>query len=162
MAGTDGVIYSTNYKRTGLTKPIKPATGKDGYTQSMFLRDDGVYCSYKIHKMIALAFYGERDKGQTVNHKNGQKNDNRPENLEYCSISENVKHGYDTGLIRPKRGELNGMAKLKESEVKEIREYVAGCGRQRYGRRALAEKYNISEATIKDIITKRRNSWPNV
>ena len=161
LAGEDGVIYSTNYKNSGKTKPIKPAIGPDGYPQSMFQRDDGVYCSYKIHKMIMLAYVGPKPEGYTVNHKNGIKSDNRPDNLEYCTISQNVQHGYDTGLIRPKRGELNGMSKLTAIQVREIRDHVIKTG-PRYGRKGLALKYNISEATIKDIVTQRRNAWPGV
>jgi hypothetical protein len=162
VAGEDGVIYSTNYKRTGLTKPLKPAIGPDGYPQSMFQRDDGVYCSYKIHKMVMLAFAGPMpDHYSSVNHKNGIKSDNRPINLEYCTRSENSKHAYDTGLKQPLRGELNGMSKLTAIQVREIRDHVIKTG-PRYGRKGLAQKYNISEATIKDIIGKRRNAWPGV
>lgn len=158
-ADENGNIYSTNYKRTGKTKIIKPCiTG--GYLQSMFLRDDGKYCTRKIHYLITLAFFGEREIGIEVNHKDGNKMNNSISNLEYCTKSENIKHSVINGLQRPRVGSLNGMAKLNEEQVREIRLHAANSGRN-YGRKALAEKYNVSECTIKEVVTRRKNKFYN-
>jgi len=58
------------------------------------------------------------------------------------------------------------MAKLNENQVREIRKYVIDCGvgkgkRIRYGRKALAEKYGVSECTIKEVVNRRRNKFYN-
>jgi len=160
-ADESGNIYSLNYKNSGKTKIIKPSP-RDGYYQSMFQRDDGKYCTYKIHKMVMLAFFGERPKGMEVNHKDGNKLNNSVLNLEYITHAANCQHSFDLGLQLPKRGTLNGMAKITEQQVKEIREYVANSKSMYYGRKALAEKYGISEAHVKDIVNRRRNIWPHV
>lgn len=47
-----------------------------------------------LHRIIATVFLGIPKKNQQVNHKNGIKNENRIENLEWCSPSENLKHAY--------------------------------------------------------------------
>lgn len=54
----------------------------------------------RIHKLVALAFLGHPlDESYIVNHLNGRKDDNRPENLEYTTRAANTQHAYDTGLI---------------------------------------------------------------
>lgn len=162
QADIKGNLYSTNYKNSGKTKILKPAISKDGYPHTMLQRDDGKYCTMKVHKIIALTYFGPKVGENEINHKNGIKTDNSVSNLEYCSRSENVKHAYRTGLNPPKRGELNGKSKLTEKDVIEIRTHAKNFIGRYYGRKALAEKYGVSEAHIKDIVTKRRDVWPSV
>lgn len=47
---------------------------------------------HSVHRMVACAFFGLPKDGDVVNHKNGIRNDNRLENLEWCSQSYNIKH----------------------------------------------------------------------
>lgn len=51
--------------------------------------------SYKVHQLVAQAFLENSDSLPCVNHKNGMKDDNRLENLEWCTYSYNIKHSYD-------------------------------------------------------------------
>lgn len=57
-----------------------------------------------VHVLVALAFLGDppgergnRSGQYVVNHKNNNKQDNRPENLEWATISENHNHAWATG-----------------------------------------------------------------
>ena len=160
-ASTHGRLRSTNYKNSGKTKVLKPADGGDGYLKTMLQRDDGKYCSWGVHKWIAMTFLGEKPNRLEINHKDGVKTNNAPENLEYCTRSENLLHAYENDLMEKKIGSKNGMSKLTEKEVKEIRDHAENSGRY-YGRKALAEKYGVSEGQIKDIVNRRRNIWPHV
>ena len=52
-----------------------------------------------IHRIVCWAFHGEPPKlDMWVNHRNGNKSDNRPDNLEWTTIAENIQHAWDTGL----------------------------------------------------------------
>jgi hypothetical protein len=64
--------------------------------------------TYRVHRLVAETFIDRDDFTLEVNHINGQKNDNRLINLEWCSRSYNQKHAYDNGLQKPynKRGIL--------------------------------------------------------
>ena len=55
-----------------------------------------------VHRLVALAYIPNPDNLETVNHKNGNKDKNDLEELEWLSRAENTKHGMDTELI-PKR-----------------------------------------------------------
>lgn len=58
------------------------------------------------HSVVAKAFLGEKKKGFTVNHKDGNKLNNDISNLEYISFEDNYNHALDTGL---KRNVLNSL-----------------------------------------------------
>jgi hypothetical protein len=61
------------------------------------------------HRMVWEAVHGPIPEGLQINHKNGVKTDNRIENLELVTASENTAHAYRLGLICAK-GERNGRA----------------------------------------------------
>ena len=75
----------------GVVSTPKPKA--DGYARVQIHKKH-----YSVHRLVASAFGLPRLKGQDfVNHKNKHKGDNRPENLEWCTHSENIRHSYSEG-----------------------------------------------------------------
>lgn len=94
-----------------------------GYLQVRVMRG-GVRYYTTAHRLVWHATMGPIPEGMVVNHKNGIKDDNRPENLEVVSYSENTKHAYRTGL-KDQHGEMNPAAKLTDPQVESIRKLYA-------------------------------------
>lgn len=84
--------YVRGIKRQGSKGGIlSPRTNRGGYLQ-VSLRKQGGVKSYLVHRLIAMTFLQEDSARVYVNHINGDKKDNRVENLEYCTASENASH----------------------------------------------------------------------
>lgn len=66
---------------------------RNGYL-SVHLRNKGIERRASVHRLVAEAFIPNPDGLRDVNHKNGVKTDNRLENLEWMSHSDNMKHQY--------------------------------------------------------------------
>lgn len=73
---------------------IRSSSVRNGYLQ-IILSANGKKTSYSIHRLVAELFIPNPDNKPCVNHKNGIRNDNSVENLEWCSYSENMKHCYN-------------------------------------------------------------------
>ena len=78
-------------------KILKPNTLAKGYYQ-VTIAVDKIRYSRQVHRLVCEAFISNPNNYPQVNHKNGIKNDNRVENLEWCNNSMNQLHAYKMGL----------------------------------------------------------------
>lgn len=149
-----GKIRSINYKRTGKQIILKPAKTNDGYLKTMLKSDSGKYITVAIHRIIMNSKEPKPTDKHEVNHKNGIKTDNRPENLEWLTRSQNCKHSFDTGLQKPKMGELNGNSKLKDKDVEFILNEKNKNGRF-WGRNKLAVQFGVTAKHLQDLANRK-------
>lgn len=82
-----------------------------------YLRLGIKHVTYSVHRLVAEAFIPNPDNKRTVNHKNGNKLDNRVENLEWMTYSENKRHAYDSGLQKKPNHMRGRYGKLANNKV---------------------------------------------
>lgn len=88
-----GNVYSTNYKHKGITEKLKLLESKGYYHIALW--DNGKSKQFLVHRLVAEAFIPNPKNKPEINHKNGIKTDNRVENLEWVTRSENERHKVD-------------------------------------------------------------------
>lgn len=156
-------------RRTGSQRVLKLSVNLKGY-KIAGLSNNGRRSTVTVAKAVALAFIGPRPDGLQINHIDGIKANNRPENLEYCTASHNNKHafrlglnkgGKDHGLNRHPEARLYGSkapsAKFTEDQVREIRKEYAD-GKTTYI--DLAVRFGVHRRTILRMVN--GTSWPHV
>ena len=111
------------------------------------LTKEGKTFNCLVHRLVAEAFLQNNDNKPQVNHKDGNKLNNKVENLEWSTNKENRKHALANNLHVC--GEKCTWSKLTEENVIFIRANKDASAKE------LAEKFNVSVSTIKDIINNR-------
>ena len=59
---------------------------------------DGKEKSWLVHRLVGISFLGNTDESMTINHKDGNRLNNNVSNLEWCTLKENIQHGFSNNL----------------------------------------------------------------
>ncbi len=92
-----GKVRSLNYLGHGKIKEMTSNKDAKGYLRVHFHKD-GVDFQKRVHRLVAEAFINNPDKKPQVNHIDGNKQNNRVENLEWTTARDNILHAYASGL----------------------------------------------------------------
>lgn len=109
----DGQVYS--HKNNCF---LKQSIGTTGYCRVNLNNKDGGK-TFKVHRLVAIYYIPTPKKYYCVNHKNGNKLDNRVENLEWCDYTHNNRHARKLGLCKNAKG-------LKSKRCKKVMRHDTG------------------------------------
>ena len=127
---------------------LKPCKNSRGYMQ-IKLYKDGISAILSIHRLLANSYLKTMVGKDFVNHKNGIKNDNRLENLEWVSSSDNAIHAYRKKLWKSKITDQDAIDIRRLYSMKELSTYE------------LSKKYNLSRRYIQQIVSGKRKQHIN-
>lgn len=105
----------------------------------------------RVHTLVAEAFIPNPNDYNTVNHKDGNKTNNRVDNLEWADRSQQMIHAYKLGLKKSIKGSKNSQAKLTDDDVRYIRSNYKRCS-QEFGTVALGKRFGVTNAAIGKVV----------
>lgn len=144
-----------NIKHSVRNVIIKGQDNGNGYRQLTIIKN-GKRKVYYIHRLVAETFIPNPNNLPQVNHKNSIRNDNRVENLEWCTGKQNMEHCSMVG--RTTKGEKSGSCKLSNQKVLAIRRlYTIN---PKFNKLKIAKKLGVRDTTIHKII--RRQRWNHI
>lgn len=122
-----GNVLTNNYKNKKITKILKPSDNGRGYL-GVSLYKNGKIHSKTIHKIVAEAFIDNPYNLPQVNHKDGDKNNNTVDNLEWCTAKENIRHAWKNGLVKiteeRRQRSIKQLEKYTKTIAVEINQYT--------------------------------------
>jgi len=148
-----GDIFSDYGRKTRRLKPVM----HNGYP-SVTLCENKVKHQLSVHRLVLFHFCRLPLSNEISNHKDGNKQNNNIENLEWATPSQNIKHAYQNGLriidkTHKKRCAVLGLRKRKLTmiEAEKVRNLFATG---QYTKTWLAIKFNLDRKGIFQIINR--------
>jgi hypothetical protein len=149
------IVYISNIPRNRKLMYLKPKISGVGYHQ-VCLQKESIRFYRLVHRLVAESFLGLNESKKYVNHINGIKTDNRVENLEWLTQSENQLHAYKIGLQNKQYGEQRYCSKLNNEKVILIKKRLQSG--ESYI--SIAPDFDVSPATVFDIY--KNKTWVRV
>lgn len=168
-SGYDGRYYVSSHGRLfstgcGRREPriIKASADRDGYMCVNLIDGNGQSHSEKVHRLVAKEFCdGRSEERNVVNHIDGDPSNNKAENLEWCTLSDNTRHAADV-LNAMKAGDAQTHRKSRRiiprdenAEPSPLRRFtdeeVIAIRNDPRSSRKIAEDYGVNKCTILNI-----------
>lgn len=126
--------------------------------RAVSLMKDGKGKKISVHRLIAMTFYGACPKGKEVAHLDGNRWNNKAENLAYVSRKENLSHKVIHGTDQT--GSRHPRAKLTEKSVVDIRSRFKRWSERGSNSKELAKEYGVSRSLICKLVL--GDGWAHV
>lgn len=155
IKGYEGLYQISNLGRVKSLKRnilLKKKKEKTGYN-SVYLFKNGIGKYWRVHRLVCVSFIPNPNNYPIINHINGIKDDNKLDNLEWCTVSYNTKDAYDKKYIIPKKGAEKKNSKLTDEQVLIIRN-------TNKTQKEISIIYNISKSLVSLIKNKKR--WSHI
>ena len=135
-------------------KFLKHTKLNTGYYSVALRGYNGKFKRFLLHRLLAESFIDNLNNKPMVNHKDGDKTNNNLNNLEWCTLAENLKHAAEHDLYT--KGSNHYRSNLTEEDVFEIKLMI----KFHIPTKKIAELYNVKSYNISDIKSER--SWKHV
>lgn len=141
LVDSQGNVWSTKPSRFKQHKgphQMKAWTDGDGYKHVTLTLGKSRIKRYSVHRLVALAFHGVAPRDLEVCHLDGDRANNRSENLTYGTHRENIAHRDRMG--RTCRGDRSHLAKVTDDQCLEMLKLIE----QGVAIREIAARYSMS------------------
>lgn len=106
-------IYKNGSKRIEKGKILSLSHNKLGYIQVLLHKENKRY-SRRVHRLVAQAFISNPNNYNEINHIDGNKENNKTDNLQWCNRTQNVRHAINTGLRKKYYGRRRDKAMIRK------------------------------------------------
>ena len=135
---------------------LNPKLNHDGYPVVGLQRGDNRKMMRLVHTLVAEAFIGPIPDGMEVNHNDGIKTNNYPDNFEFLTHLDNMRHASMAGLWKDSlKGENATNVRLSERDVRDLR-LLHG----RIPNGSLCALFDVTPSHLWKIVTRR--IWKHV
>lgn len=149
----DGKVWSSVYNR-----PLSPSLDKDGYEKVSLASPNGKRHRYSVHRLMMENFRPrEGMENLQVNHIDGNKQNNKLSNLEWCTCRENIRHACKHGLRHNQKGENNNANKYSEEIINQAIEMILS---KKYTGAEIDRKLGFSKDYANTI--RRKERWTSL
>ena len=121
IINTNGIIYKKN------NSIIKQHKSKYGYIVVNLTKGKKTKTEY-LHRLVAQTFIPNHELQKTVNHIDGNKENNSVLNLEWLSLADNLRHAYRIGLKNSNHSKLNLICTNTNKEYKGVKDACIDFG----------------------------------
>ncbi len=155
IKGTRGILEKAKNKE----RILKQFVSRDGYCLVKLSVGKNRTKTLSVHRLVLSAFLPNLDNLPQVNHLDGNKQNNKLENLEWTTNQLNAIHALSLGLSKPRVGEQNSQSILKAIQVCIILYFKSKFPNSILAR-FFSLEFSVDKATISDILTGR--GWKHI